>query len=75
MGSVKDESGNSVRSADLVVKEIEAAGGEAVANYDNVAENGANIVKTAMDKWGRVDILVNNAGIIRDGSFKKMTPE
>lgn len=57
--------GASTRAADLVVQEIIAAGGEAVANYDSV-ENGANIVKTAIDKWGRVDIVVNNAGILRD---------
>jgi len=57
--------GASTRAADLVVQEIIAAGGEAVANYDSV-ENGANIVKTAVDKWGRIDIVVNNAGILRD---------
>jgi len=64
-------------AADAVVEEIEAAGGEAVANYDSVAtpEGGANIVKTAMDAFGTVDILVNNAGILRDKSFAKMTTE
>ena len=49
----------------LVVAEIEAAGGEAVVDYHSVAdETGAReVVKTALDAWGRIDILVNNAGI------------
>lgn len=43
-----------------MVDEIKAKGGEAVANYDSV-EDGDKIVKTAIDKWGRIDILINNA--------------
>ena len=48
-----------------VVAEIEAAGGEAVADLHSVAdEAGAHaVIQTALDTWGRVDILVNNAGI------------
>src|SRR5687767_9922015 len=58
--SVKGEGANS-RAADVVVDEIKAGGGEAVANYDLV-ENGDKIVQTALDTFGRVDIVVNNAG-------------
>lgn len=66
--------GKSSAAADKVVEEIKAAGGEAVANYDSV-EDGANIVKTAVDAFGKVDIVINNAGILRDVSFQKMTQE
>lgn len=59
------------QAADVVVEEIKRAGGKAVANYDNV-ENGENIIKTAVDAFGRVDVLINNAGILRDVSFKNM---
>jgi len=59
------------RAADLVVDEIAAAGGEAVANYDSVTD-GEKIVQTALDSFGRVDVVVNNAGILRDKSFHKM---
>jgi NAD(P)-dependent dehydrogenase (short-subunit alcohol dehydrogenase family) len=50
--------------ADRVVKEIEKAGGTAVANYDSVTsmEGGVSIIKTAIDNFGRIDILVNTAG-------------
>jgi NAD(P)-dependent dehydrogenase (short-subunit alcohol dehydrogenase family) len=49
----------------LVVAEINAAGGEAVADLHSVAEeaSASDVVKTALDTWGRIDILVNNAGI------------
>ncbi|KAF8374186.1 hypothetical protein PRIPAC_80615 [Pristionchus pacificus] len=57
--------------ADQVVGEIRGFGGEAVANYDSV-ENGESIVKTAIDKWGRIDIVINNAGILRDVTFVNM---
>jgi 3-oxoacyl-[acyl-carrier protein] reductase len=52
------------QNADGVVAEIKQAGGEAVASYDNVAsmEGGQNIVKTAVDRFGRIDILVTCAG-------------
>src|ERR1044072_2022979 len=60
--------------ADEVVKEIKDAGGRAVANYDSVAEpeGAANIIKTALDEFGKVDGVVSNAGILRDGTFHKM---
>jgi 3-hydroxy-3-methylglutaryl CoA synthase/NAD(P)-dependent dehydrogenase (short-subunit alcohol dehydrogenase family) len=68
--------GGSATPADRVVAEIERLGGEAVANYDNVAEaeGGARIVEAALKAFGRVDILINNAGILRDRSFLKMSP-
>jgi len=77
LGGAVDGSGSGSAAADLVVKEIEAGGGTAVANYDSVAtpEGGEAIVQTALDNFGQVDILVNNAGILRDKSFAKMTPE
>ncbi|KAI9761100.1 MAG: bifunctional hydroxyacyl-CoA dehydrogenase/enoyl-CoA hydratase fox2 [Chaenotheca gracillima] len=69
-GSFKGE-GNSTKAADVVVDEIKAAGGKAVANYDSV-ENGDRIIDTAIQSFGRIDILINNAGILRDISFKNM---
>ena len=74
LGGSTDGAGQSSSAADKVVEEIRALGGEAVANYDSV-ENGASIVKTAIDTWGRVDIVVNNAGILRDASFHKMSQQ
>ncbi|HPC33355.1 MAG TPA: SDR family NAD(P)-dependent oxidoreductase [Syntrophales bacterium] len=77
-GGARDGAGEGSSSpADNVVAEIKAAGGEAVPNYDNVAtpEGGAAIVKTALDKFGRLDILINNAGILRDKGLLKMEPE
>jgi 3-oxoacyl-[acyl-carrier protein] reductase len=56
---------NGTPIAQLVVEQIRATGGEAVANTDNVADfQGAErLVKTALEAFGRLDILVNNAGI------------
>ena len=62
------------RPAVEVCKEIAAAGGTAVPNFDSVSEFDAaqRIVQTALDNFGKVDILVNNAGIIRDKTLVKM---
>lgn len=69
-----NEQGVSANAA-AVVSEIEDAGGEALAHGANVAdfEQVQDMVKQAMEKWGRVDILVNNAGILRDKTFQKMS--
>jgi 3-oxoacyl-[acyl-carrier protein] reductase len=77
LGTGPDGSGAAASPADKVVKEIKGRGGEAVANYDSVAtpEGGENIIKTALDAFGRLDILVNNAGILRDRMIFNMTPE
>lgn len=69
-GSFKGE-GTSTKAADVVVDEIKAAGGKAVANYDSV-EFGEKIIETAVKTFGTVHILINNAGILRDISFKNM---
>jgi NAD(P)-dependent dehydrogenase (short-subunit alcohol dehydrogenase family) len=67
-GVNSDGSGHDNGPADEVVAEIKAAGGEAAASYDSVAtvDGGENIIKAALDAFGRIDILVNNAGILRD---------
>ena len=77
LGGAVDGTGADVGAAQLVVDEITAAGGEAVADANSVAtpEGGAAIVQTAIDAFGRVDIVVNNAGILRDKSFSNMTSE
>jgi len=77
LGGAVDGSGSDKGAAQLVVDEIQAAGGEAVANTDSVAtpEGGESIVQTALDAFGTVDIVINNAGILRDKSFHNMTPD
>jgi NAD(P)-dependent dehydrogenase (short-subunit alcohol dehydrogenase family) len=61
--------------AEQVVEEIRSAGGEAVANGENVADfaGAERLVRQAVDELGRLDILVNNAGILRDRMLVNMT--
>ena len=77
LGGSRDGSGSSDAAAVKVCDEIKAMGGQAVPNFDSVAtiKGGENIVKTAVDAFGKVDILINNAGILRDKSFTKMDEE
>ena len=65
LGGKLDGSGSSTDPADEVVKEIEAAGGVAIACYASVAEEdgAASIIQAALENFGAVDIVVNNAGI------------
>lgn len=62
-------------NAETVANEINEAGGIAIANGANVADNTQveAMVEEVMDSWGRIDILVNNAGILRDKTFHKMS--
>jgi NAD(P)-dependent dehydrogenase (short-subunit alcohol dehydrogenase family) len=73
LGGTRDGAGKGSAMADAVVKEIKDKGGQAAANYDNVAtaEGGQGILKTALDAFGQVDILINNAGILRDKTLIK----
>jgi NAD(P)-dependent dehydrogenase (short-subunit alcohol dehydrogenase family) len=76
-GGARDGSGGSSEAAEQVVAEIQAAGGEAIANGADVSspEQVDDMVKQALDTWGRIDVLINNAGILRDKSFVKMTQD
>jgi NAD(P)-dependent dehydrogenase (short-subunit alcohol dehydrogenase family) len=62
-------------AAQKVAAEIAAAGGQAVANTDSVADPAAaaHIVQSALDSFGRIDCVVNNAGIVRDRMFFNMS--
>lgn len=77
IGVALDGSGSDATPAQMVVNEIAAAGGKAVANCDSVSGFGsaAKIVQCALDSFGRIDCVVNNAGILRDVIFHKMTEE
>jgi NAD(P)-dependent dehydrogenase (short-subunit alcohol dehydrogenase family) len=75
-GSVTGE-GADKRPAEEVAEVIRSRGGQAVANYDDVADfNGAkNIVDQAISEFGKLDVVVNNAGILRDKMIFSMTEE
>ncbi len=75
-GSVSGE-GDNASAAQLVVDEIVAAGGEAVANGSNVADwaQAEALIQTAVDNFGTLDVLVNNAGIVRDRMFVNTSEE
>jgi NAD(P)-dependent dehydrogenase (short-subunit alcohol dehydrogenase family) len=63
--------------AQSVVNEIVAAGGQAVASYDDVSDfaSAEHMIQRAVDRYGRLDILVNNAGILRDRMLVNMTED
>ena len=68
LGGARDGTGGSASMADQVVEKIKAMGGQAVADYGNVAneEHANNMVKCAVDNFGKLDFLIANAGILRD---------
>jgi NAD(P)-dependent dehydrogenase (short-subunit alcohol dehydrogenase family) len=75
-GSTAGE-GQDSTPAQSVADEIKALGGEATANYDNVADfqGAGNLVKQAVGDFGRLDILINNAGILRDRMIVSMSED
>ncbi|MEP6870912.1 MAG: SDR family oxidoreductase [Anaerolineaceae bacterium] len=69
--------GENASAAQKVVDEIKAAGGEAAPNHDSVSsyDGGFNMVKTAIDSFGRLDVVICNAGILRDTAFHNMSED
>jgi len=77
LGVESDGQGGGSGPAGDVVKEIQAMGGEAVANGADVADwdQAAGLIKTAIDSFGRLDVVVNNAGFLRDKMFAGINEE
>ncbi|MBQ0770394.1 MAG: SDR family NAD(P)-dependent oxidoreductase, partial [Sphingomonadales bacterium] len=77
IGTSLDGEGTDASPAQQVVDEIHAAGGQAIANGEDVADwDGAGrLVAAGIDAFGQVDIVVNNAGIVRDRMFVSATVE
>jgi NAD(P)-dependent dehydrogenase (short-subunit alcohol dehydrogenase family) len=75
LGGARDGTGSSATPAEAVVEEINAAGGQAVANADDISKwDGAErLIRTAIDSFGGLDVVVNNAGILRDRMLTNMT--
>lgn len=76
-GVDNDGTGTDCDTAAEVVAEIEAAGGTAISNCDDVASwaGAESLVAAALDAFGELDIVVNNAGILRDGTIVNMTED
>jgi NAD(P)-dependent dehydrogenase (short-subunit alcohol dehydrogenase family) len=77
LGGRSDGTGSSGEPAHEVVEEIRAAGGEAVANGDDISdwEGAERLITLALTTYGRLDVLVNNAGVLRDRMLVNMTME
>lgn len=77
IGTALDGQGASTGPAAEVVAEIRAAGGEAIANGDDVADwaGAGRIVTSALAAFGRLDVVVNNAGFVRDRMFVSTSEE
>jgi NAD(P)-dependent dehydrogenase (short-subunit alcohol dehydrogenase family) len=77
LGGAWQGGGSDQRPAGGVVEEIRAAGGTAVANFDDVTDvaGAQHLIAQAIDEFGRLDVLVNNAGILRDGMVFSIDPE
>ena len=75
LGATADGSGGDAGPAAEVAGEIRAAGGEAVANTDDIAdfEGARRLIDQAVDEFGALHILVNNAGILRDRTLANMS--
>ncbi|MEV1079995.1 SDR family oxidoreductase [Streptomyces sp. NPDC050211] len=77
LGGARDGGGASTGPAQAVVDEITEAGGEAVANTDDIAswDGAERLVRQAVETYGGLDVLVNNAGILRDRTIVSMTEQ
>jgi NAD(P)-dependent dehydrogenase (short-subunit alcohol dehydrogenase family) len=75
LGGSRDGTGASTGPAQEVVDEIKKAGGEAIANGDDVSDFAAakNMIDQAVSTFGKLDVLVSNAGILRDRMLINMT--
>ena len=77
LGAARDGAGADAGPAQEVVDEIVGAGGEAIANTDDISDwdGAAECVQQAIDTFGRLDVLVNNAGILRDRMLFSMSED
>lgn len=75
LGGTMHGEGSDASVADAVVDEIARAGGVAVASHDSVdsPEGGEAIVRTAIDRFGRLDAVVSNAGIFNSVPFEDLS--
>jgi len=76
LGGSLSGTGGDASPAQQVVREIEAAGGRALANGDDIStfDGAQRLIAAAVQAFGRVDVLINNAGILRDKTLAKMEP-
>jgi NAD(P)-dependent dehydrogenase (short-subunit alcohol dehydrogenase family) len=77
VGGDWDGTGEDPRPASEVVEEIRREGGEAIPHFDDISEpdGAAEVIRLALDTWGRLDCVVNNAGILRDRMVFNMSVE